>query len=418
MITSEEEIQECPMDYAPGDTSVFPDSLGLPGPLTRIPEFHDCQRFIQRHGFLWWKWRTYESLVAIWVRDRLDTVSFPIQIGNIGFNVPAQCDSLSVTQDTLMVTPPQVNCWYGDSAAVSEPTVVSPSGVAVGLVWSDQDGYGALGIKGGWNCLYLSNPAAWTAKMVPVESQKDCFENVDLAAVAGTVLAVDERKFAGHGNEAFPPVVRWHQGLRRYNVGIKCLAAWCQIGPKEGFPQYTGGRTREIPGWYDEQHLAVSTGGDEQWPTTILGTVFPDEGLDTLTHGGYVRKVWAPVAYTVVRHDPAFKPPQQDEFGVYQRKFNFEAGSGEEVRNWISFCFGTDVECFPPAGAEAPKCDGPGEGRYWARIVSAGGRTEYRCVKYTHHGLTLPGVVRWRWLKNDDKNWISCPDGCCQVNPG
>lgn len=401
--SADAEVQECPMD-----DHTATDSLLLPGPLTYVPEFHDCQRFIARKQFLWWKWRGYGALVAIWVRYNLDSISYPLQVGNLGFLVPAQCDS-------ALVVGGQLNCWRNDIPEASAPTETGPPGVAVALVWSDR-GYAPLGIRVGYHCLYLSNPSSWTAKMVPVQNQKDCFENVDLATVPGTDLAVHERKFPGRDNQDFPPVARWHQGRRSYNAGIKCLAAWCEIGPKEEFPSYGGGRTREIPGWYDEQHLAVHTASDEQWPTAILGTVFPDPGLDTLTRKPYERKVWAPVAYTMIRPDPEFKAPQADEFATYQEKFNFAPGSGLDVVNRIFFCYGTAVDCFPRSSP--PTCgQASGEDRYWARIESATGTTEYRCVTYTDHDLTLPGVVRWRWLKNDDKNWISCPDGCCQVNP-
>lgn len=401
------ERQECPMD----DTTL--GILLLPGPTTRIPEFHDCQRFIVHDKSPWGSWREYGPLEAIWVRGGLDTVSFPLPTGG---SIPGRADSSRTDPDNPAVT----LFWVNDTLGMTEGPATEAVGVAVALVWSSEGGFADLGIEAGYNCLYLysTSPGTWEAKMVPVKDQADCFANVVPSTVTGTVLAVRERKFPGRGSDDFPPVVRWQQGPRSYNVGVRCLAAWCEIGPDEGLTAaaYGLGRTREIKGWYDEQHLAVHTAGGKQWPTSILGTAFPDEGLDALTRNGFTPNTWLPVAHTVLRHDPGFDAPQADEFQTYEQKFNFDAGSVPELMNTISFCFGTQAGCFPDSQVNPPTCNKAGEGLYWARITSATGRTVHRCVTYTNHGMTLPGVVRWRWLANDEKNWVSCPSGCCQVN--
>jgi hypothetical protein len=213
-------------------------------------------------------------------------------------------------------------------------------------------------------------------------------------------------------------VVRWEQGAQGYNIGIKCLGAWCEIGPDVGSSAaYAGGRTREIKGWYDEQHLAVHTASGRQWPTTIQGTFFPDERLYDLSRLGFPLDTWVPVAQVALQPAAGMPPPATDELHAYRNKFNFTGNSVSQPDS-IFFCYGSRTGCFPDSAvASAPTCSKPGEGSYWAKIVSAAPRTTaYRCVTYTNHGVTLPGVVRWRWLANDEKGWVSCPSGCCQVN--
>jgi len=386
------------------------DTLRLPGALTHIPEFHDCQRFIAQRKLLFWSWQEYQSLLAIWVRNELDSVAFPMVTGGL---VSGAADSLGAT------VPGTVRYWLGDSLVESTLPEVKETGVAVALVWSDGRGYGPLGIHPGYNCLYLYDPAAWKARMVPVADENECHDNVDPAAVGGMELPVYENRVPGRGNDDYPPVARWDQGGRRsYYAAVKCLAAWCEIGrkPEESSSQsYAGGRTRDVKGWYDEQNLAVWTDGG-RWPTHILGAAFPDEGLDALTRTKFPEGTWVPVAQVVLRADGK-RAPNGDELETYHRKFNFELASTKGDTNHVEFCYGSADRCFVGTGVNPPSCTGYGVGQYWARIISAGTRdTAYRCVTYTDHGVTMPGMVRWRWLANDEKNWVSCPSGCCQVN--
>ena len=400
----EEELPECPMDDHGSRVT-----LALPGPISTVPEFHDCQRFIVSRKFLGQRWREYQPLEAIWVRDQLDSVRFPALTGGV---IPARADSVGT------VVPGGVSYWVGDSSLADSSPATTAVGVAVALVKSDGKGYAPLGIRPGYNCLYLYNPLAWQAIMVPVDNERACFDNREISALSGTPLAVRETRVPGRGNRDYPPVVRWEQGARGYNVGIKCLGAWCEIGPDMGSSAaYTGGRTREVKGWYDEQHLAVHTASGKQWPTTIQGTFFPDEGLYDLSRLGFPHDTWVPVAQVALQPAAGMPPPATDELRAYRTKFNFTAKSVSQPDS-IFFCYGSRTGCFPgPAVASAPACNKPGEGQYWAKIVSTeSGATAYRCVTYTNHGVTLPGVVRWRWLANDEKGWVSCPSGCCQVN--
>jgi hypothetical protein len=165
-----------------------------------------------------------------------------------------------------------------------EPTAAVA--VPVVLVYSDKEAYPLLGIDSGFNCLYLYNPPQWKAKMVPVSGQKDCSrENIDPALVQGTGLQVRETMASGRSNADYPPVARWDvDAYGKYFIGIKCLAAWCEIGTDFGAsPDYHGDRTREIKGWYDEQYLSVRTANYPSWPTAIRGTAFPDPLLDRYT---------------------------------------------------------------------------------------------------------------------------------------
>jgi len=424
-----QETSRCPIE-----DSIAIDTLNLvlPGSIAGIPEFHDCQRFIVHRYNAQGQWREYGALAAIWVRDSLDFVVYPVVTGGL---IGGGCDSASY------VVHGQPLCWAADSSYVI-PDLNSPLGrspgsptnanaVPVALVWSDAK-YEPFGIKPGFNCLYLYDPVAWKAKMVPMADQKSCRENIDPGKVDGRELAVRETRVPGRGNSDYPPVVRLEQGLSptrrgfRYYVGIKCMAAWCEIGRPPFLTRgaYSGDRTREIKGWYDEQHLAVHTQNDRQWPTGLLATTFPDPELDALNKNAWPTGVWIPVARTWLRAEPApikgTAEVLQDELDMYRQKFNLEPGAYISDVNTVSFCAGDQQTCFKDQAASAPNCELSGQREYWARIVSVSGRTQYRCVTYTPHkevGYRIPGVVRWRWLENDEKGWVSCPSGCCQVDP-
>ena len=396
-------LQECPMD---GHHALVPDTLVLAGSLSKVPEFHDCQRFISR------KTQEYESLYAIWVRESLDVVVYPTGLGG---GIPGNADSVG---NRLAAGTPYV---IGDSTFTASGEPTEAVGVPVAIVWSDKLPYPDLGIEPGYNCLYMYDPPAWKAKMVPVGDQKDCSPdvNVNPTQVTGTNLAVRRSMVAGLNNGDYPPVARWDaDSAGRYFIGIKCLAAWCEVGNEIlKSPGYSGDRTRTVPGWYDEQYLAVSTTIHPHWPSRILGTMFPDPLLDGYMRTGFPVGTFVTVAWTALSQGPGKGPPDPTHLGVYKTKFNFDPAPVTGAMNRIELCRGPRDTCIPAGIANPPTCPAAASDTLWARISSgATGAVAYRCVTYTDHGVDMPGVVRWRWLANDEKGWVPCPSGCCQVN--
>lgn len=420
------DAQECPMD-----DPTTGDTLRLPGTITFVPEFHDCQRFIVRRRTWFSTSREYSALHAIWVRDRLDTVSFPVSLSGI---IPPSADSIGlpdveqgvsyrVAGSEFRTGPFGLNAWI--TTALGDTVVVAsgqqtPSGVAVALIWSDGP-YEPLGIEPGFNCLYLHLSPTWQGLMVPVgEDQKACFENVDPQNVSGRPLHVLRTINAKFTADDYPPVARWDWDprSRQYYVGIRCAAAWCEIRSSENVgssaSQTAGGRTREIKGWYDQQYLAVRTADNRQWPTKILGTLYPDPGLHDLlaSPSGFPKDKWVRVAYVEIGVGTEGEAPT-DEQAVYETKFGFGFG----VTSTISYCLPTNqdpAKC--PGLGTPPLCPGEGERSYWAMIETPNKPPRYRCVTYTNHWMQMPGVVRWRWLANDETTWVSCPNGCCKVS--
>lgn len=348
-----------------------------------IPEYNDCQALVVDNE--------YGPRVAIFAYDRLS---------------PA------------MLTAP-------DS---SDP--VGPTTVAVALIVNLETvtPYGPLGIQPGFNCLYIwqdqVQPPRRTGRVVPVKDKDECDIAVDPLTKPGTVLDVQRKRTVNLTTADYPGVARWgwDPDSSVHYIGIKCGDAWCSAGPagfigdKNIVPElgWTFADPRPTPiqiarvfaanGWYDRQHLAIKdANGDLQvggeaivFPHPRLGMTKNVAEFDSLEAG--LPGHWVPAAYVWF----------PDTSTPYKEKWNFEKGW-----NRISLCSGDPGYCNIPAG-EKPNCT---TNDWWVRVEAA--RTKeivYRCVLYTNHNMEVPGTVRWRWDPEDEKLWIRCPQGCCQVN--
>jgi hypothetical protein len=79
--------------------------------------------------------------------------------------------------------------------------------------------------------------------------------------------------------------------------------------------------------------------------------------------------------------------------------------------NSVALCNGSETSCGIPAGV-AP-C---GDGLWWARIANPFMPDPlYRCVTRYPVNMSIPGMVRWRWLASDEGEWMRCPQGCCEL---
>jgi hypothetical protein len=392
-----------------------PDSLGfdltLSGPITNIPEFHDCQRFIvRRTGSTW----SYGVMYAIWVRDRLDSAVFPLpSVSGIGIGISrTQTDSLK-SADSLSRLP------SGPQTSLN----IKPVGVPVAVVYSYGARYHPLSIEAGYNCLYLyhgtPDPTQWQAKMVPVAHESDCDKTVNPDSVHGGQLQVKATSEPPFGDPDYPGVGRWDRDTTKGHeyAGLRCGPAWCEIG-ETGFQSSKGHpstaslakqrRVVRIKGWYDEQPLATGTSSALQPNLLLMGTIYPDADLDT-RHISDFSKMWIPAANVELSAN-------SDQYKV---KLNFEHGTTAGSSNVISLCYGAKADCIPDVWRSKLPCGDAGQQTYWAMIVAAQTKdTVYKCVTFrSHMGVAMRGTARWRWTNGDETNWIRCPDGCCQVHP-
>jgi len=401
------------------------NSIPLSDPISDVPEFHDCQRFVRRISFLQWLLggrprERYDSLYAIFAAFKLDTL----------------------------------------------PAALEGNGVPVATIYSYGGTYEPLGIKPGFNCLVLSGtPGAWVAKMLPQANSADSScegMHIDESA-PGTPLTVFETPAPPVGDHVpfdstnYPPVARWDwDGVNQY-IGIACGTTWCEIGPP-GFspsPIYQGPdiqfddipvlaatvtqrrQVTRIKGWYDDQQLDRAGPEGRHIVTGVRGWLFPnpeleDGLLDRPQSVAALRGVWVHVATAFLN-------------GNY--KANLRRGA-----NKIYMCHesaGQLGSCKMPAAAGSSSlaiqmaqlpvsppftrplnaCDvDPTDGlKRWWRIQPEAGPALYVCVKRRDHysdlehyraqhqnvRVWIPATARWRWLLDDAGAWHKCETGCC-----
>lgn len=418
---------ECPLTnleiLIPKGKNQPPDTLRvLPesGPITDIPEFHDCQRFVREDG-------DYDALYAIFASFMLPQLT-------------------SIWQDTLEIIPE------------ARPFVAAQ-------IYSWGGSYPSLGIAPGFNCLHLYGTAvAPRAKMVQhgPENPRCREEHTDgtrssATSIGEKTLYVRRTALGNFAPYDYPPVARWEWdsvGRRQY-IGIACGAAWCEV---YSWPSLTSApaysalgisptalrRTGEIKAWFDEQQLAVAPPGAPDFqnvvPSRTRGTVFPDPALGGYTMPAFGR--WLPVAYVRLTGAgwPPVAPPQLHSDGYYRTAFGFLQVSpgviGLERRGdtRVDLCRGqcpglparfsrptlSAAACgrWPTNDPLQPQPPQDPRERWWARITNARGDTLYKCVlRRAHEGLQIriPGIVRWRWMANDETLWVACTQGCCEL---
>jgi hypothetical protein len=422
---------ECPHDWD-AKSGQFEEV----GPIRDIPEFHDCQRFIvyQNGG------PQHDSLYAIFavadlagIEERLaSTVS---------------CAECFVRLGGRERIPPA----EGFQPLRERATTL---GVVAARVYAEGN-YPPLGIQRMHDCLYLFRAdTLWGALMMPVkDANSDCRKPIDPAIPWGTELEVRRVVTSGMGADDYPAVARWDwdsAGREQY-MGVKCGAAWCEIG-KPGFvssplprvdPNVAGllGRTARVKGWYDEQYLAVVDDEGNTTPSLIRGRIFPALELDRVRQTDALLAKWTVVAWIMVdtlpmagSSSPGLSPggisTLQGHVGQYNARLNFESrveARATVVRrelNQLEMCHGTFDQCEIPRSdrTQLENCDT--DGQWWARVMAPSGRMKYLCVTRRGHEnlrdtFPVPGTARWRWMASDEGVWNACGQGCCEtLGPG
>ncbi len=364
---------ECPSDFivVPSDTgrATTTTVIAGSGPISLVPEFHDCQRFTDSA-------RTrFGSMIAIFASYRLDTVPDPV--------------------------PPPPN---------APPVAVSVVGSdrAAATILNYDEPYPPLHIARGFNCLYMFTVnGLWQAAIVSATSDSACVHPMGTAG--GAPLAVSVVTLSK--GQTPPPVARWDWDATagEHYIGIRCGTRWCEVsdparGPLQSSAKYAGSPLVAVKGWYDEQYLAVApASGGGLVPGGVLATIFPVGDLAKNTLDDF--KEWRQVALVSL----------SDDSPEYLAKFNFRKGPAPLGNSEVWMCRGTLSACGIPSSAPVNTCDNTAD-LWWAKIVSGDAKTTYRCViRRTHTGVDIPGAARWRWKVQDEGMWVRCPAGCCEV---
>jgi hypothetical protein len=411
-----EQVDLCPKDWTWHDDTVPGGILSAPGEIQNVPEFHDCQRFLDTDDT-----DAYGSHFAIFATSRpgrLDTLDSLIKkdaAGNAAGGPPEQAQG----------TPPPFST---DDALPSAE------------IWAPEGDYPALGIKQGFNCLYLYHRGkgqGWHAAMYWLGGvEKPCTEHVrwkwldslarhqDTATSPKTVTLLKVNRHPHSDTGSVPKVARWDwdavKGQETHYIGIYCGNAWCDVGHRGGLSpsnRFLDGfadtnalpkghrRVYGVKGWYDEQELATAGPNGGPKPSGIRGTLLPDTLLGVRELADFDAK-WVQTAEVALTGASADANP-------YLEKLNLAITPSLETLNRIELCHGSD--CLE--GTTHPCQDNED---WFARITRADDPTEskFYCVKrcdFSESEFTIPGSVRWRWLEDDEKVWMRCAQGCCEV---
>jgi hypothetical protein len=270
-----------------------------------------------------------------------------------------------------------------------------------GTIDNQLQGYPALQIEPGWQCLWLRyERETWAAAVTPV-GQAPCqspglHPDPNYAFLEVRQLVHESAEAADPG--FYPPTARWawDSSQSKHYIGIKCGTGWCVIGergftPRESQP-LRGAKERSVPGWYDEQHLAIP---DPANPAVLRpgpwGTIYPISDLASITPARFARGLV--VAYM----DIVEEPRHPGGLAYYTQKFYLETA-------------GTIGE-----GSIALSVTGQTSGTAEFVQKNSGRRratTGFRRLPDIAHAA--PGAVRWRWREGDESAWVWCR-GCCDA---
>jgi hypothetical protein len=377
---------ECPHDPRELiDKHAEPPGQPWPGPgdIIDIPEFHDCQRFIQgdpRTGTA-----KYLDLYAIYASH--DLAEF--QQSNTFARLAATI--YSYAKDSI---------------------------------------YRPLHIEPGYNCLYLKgSQTGWTAFVVPHRNSQcalrlgtDPQNKHDLSVVAP---ALDAKKYKA---DDIPPVARWDWDLQANEqyIGIRCGELWCNIGRKEGFtltpalippPEANTplkSRVYEIKGWYDQQFLA-EPGPNGPKPTGIMGTVVPSPFLDSYPGTG----TWD--AYHVVAH--VYVTGDYPKLHLKTISTNAPLALANKIiikRSAMARAYDRLSRLVSAFNDDPRTWDGKLERSHV--VLQDGDRVPAKVIRrgpwaYFNNRarIEVPGTARWRWSDEDEKVWTECEQFCCET---
>jgi hypothetical protein len=179
-------------------------------------------------------------------------------------------------------------------------------------------------------------------------------------------------------------------------------------------------RNYKIPGWYDEQRLGEASAGQAKL-SNIFGAMHPIGDLTRFQQAD-LDGVWVPMARLEV---------SGDDDQTYLAKLNIVKGKDELPSNVVSICHRVPGDPTKQCtlgesivSVTGKTCDAKVD--WFARVVNTNKEMKWFCVEYSPHynpshpddpaNPPMPGTARWAWDDNDEKGWISCPQGCCKIS--
>jgi hypothetical protein len=411
---------ECPHDR---------DTVWIAGKYTNVPEFHDCQRLILKKA----SGLIYGELAAVFLGQKViegtASVVFKLDPSVLSVKIPTGGSSTAVpgvsAVGSFRLSDGVITTTAGGTATTQATTAVATPWVEV----VTEGAYPSLGIGAGFNCMFIveHKDAAGTvlktdAKMVNVGADEIPCDTNSIVIAPGTTLSVFPN--AAAPGATIPAATRWvwSPSDSTQLIGIPCASGWCDVGPHPGPPAAGAAFPQAVKGWYDEQYLADYTTGSGLVVSSVVGTVFPEPGLETRDSAYYsgTFKDAAHVAMTAALN----KYESRYAFG------NAAANGATSSMATVALCYGEREKCLPAAAPAGPQCVIPPQmpnlpadaailHPWWARVTAPGGsKVNYFCTGY--RGLPkdfkMPGVVRWRWRAKDETIWIPCAQGCCEVD--
>lgn len=282
--------------------------------------------------------------------------------------------------------------------------------VAVVVNWGGGGGaetYSALHLAKGAHCLLLQRDSTvWRALMSPMSA--GCM------AHAGRPLSVVAQEYLGDRTGRRDPLphppglqrvsypatarFRWHSRAREYAIGVKCGNRWCTIGSQtavSALPELRGPMLTTLPGYFDEQPLAVFDSARGRLVPGPLGRIYPSGELARLNTEAE-SAAWSQArgyASFEVRSAGASVP----HFDTYVRKLGLATDPTGRIATgelWLN------------AAGETAETRAGGAVHPAARVA---------VVRNEHH--SAQGTVRWRWLERDEAAWVPCQkDNCCTAS--
>jgi hypothetical protein len=373
-----------------------------------VPEFHDCQRFIVHERSA----RRYDSLHAIYAASYLDTLTTVL-----GPLLIEPQESVSQRRE------PKVIRTGTGTLVITDRLVVDHRAATVAVILSGGP-YAALGIEPGLNCLYVgryvevaSRPEQWFARMEPQGNvtSASCDKSSVREFGRGKDLQVNAETAEGFTQDTdYPAVARWdwddvnHQQY----IGLKCGAAWCEVGDTSFVPsphldvdraaRPQARRVRSIKGWYDQQFLATADRAGRLVPSRILGTIIAEPDVGSKTADDFAAD-YVTVARVILESSD---PTDAAALANYRRKFNFRGRADDDPEAVLMIKSLPDTlwraRIRGPPSAPAPLYR----------------RVRFRPVPtaFLTQGYRVPAVARWRWMVTDEGTWTRCPEGCCEMS--
>jgi hypothetical protein len=342
---------------------------------SQVAEFHDCQDFIVG--------RSYRGQYAVFASYALDSL------------------------DEVM----------------KQGTSNSPTIAAGAEIFTRNGTYAPLHILPGFSCIYFSSSTGFKTAYVTNSrhDEKQCELTSAAELVGAPTLAVRQVPYGALVDVDYPDVARWQRHREgQYFIGMKCGAAWCEVGTPDANqapPTSTAAandptRVEIVPGWNDEQTLALPAGAGVT-PGNLIGRVIPTTSLNAM-NAPIDFANWTNAGHVLIEGDAA-------GLQQYWKKLGVRGGGTNDldlrfyVRRLGQY---PGIASLPPRMATAIRTSG--KDTVWlARVITPFKKdTTYLKVIRTgheHDNFHIPGTIRWRWQSRDETIWVRCLEGCCQV---